>query len=84
MEEENLENISSQYLNNEQIKVYLEACLDHRITDFQELGDSQKINEDYDEEDEGDSDEVNLSMIDGLDRAIKRKWGKIIEKNIRQ
>ena len=47
MEEENLENISSQYLNNEQIKVYLEACLDHRITDFQELGDSQKINEDY-------------------------------------
>ena len=46
MEEENLENISSQYLNNEQIKVYLEACLDHRITDFQELGDSQKITED--------------------------------------
>lgn len=41
----------------------------------------QKINEENNEEDEGDSDEVDLSMIDGLDRAIKRKWGKIIEKN---
>ena len=41
----------------------------------------QKINEENNEENEGDSNEVDLSMIDGLDRAIKRKWGKIIEKN---
>ena len=34
-----MENISSQYLNNEQIKVYLEACLDHKITDFHVLPD---------------------------------------------
>ena len=31
MEDDNLENISSQYLNNEQIKVYLEACLESLI-----------------------------------------------------
>lgn len=42
---------------------------------------NEENEEDYDEYDEGDSDEVDMSMIDGLDRSIKRKWGKIIEKN---
>ena len=42
-----LENINSQYLSNEQIKLYLEACLDHRITDFQILKDSSDNKIDY-------------------------------------
>ena len=42
-----LENINSQYLSKEQIKLYLEACLDHRITDFQILKDSSDNKIDY-------------------------------------
>ena len=40
-----LENINSQYLSKEQIKLYLETCLDHRITDFQILKDSSMPDE---------------------------------------
>ena len=40
MEKKSMENISSQYLSNEQIKIYLEACLDQKIQDFQVLSDS--------------------------------------------
>ena len=38
-----MENISSQYLSNEQIKIYLEACLDQKIQDFQVLSDNKSI-----------------------------------------
>ena len=94
MEEENLENISSQYLNNEQIKVYLEACLDHRITDFQELGDSQKINEDYYDKEEFErlkqkkvfKDQDNLFyrvwvyQYEGLKELLKQPEEKILNR----
>ena len=30
-----MENINSDYLTDEQIRLYLEACLDHKITDFE-------------------------------------------------
>ena len=41
MEGENpMKNINSQYLSDDQIKLYLEACLDHKITDFQVINDS--------------------------------------------
>ena len=30
-----MENINSDYLTDEQIRLYLEACLDHKVTDFE-------------------------------------------------
>ena len=94
MEDDNLENISSQYLNNEQIKVYLEACLDHRITDFQVMNDSQKINEDYYNKDEFErlkkkrifKEQDNLFyrvwvyQYEGLKELLKQSEEKIINR----
>ena len=94
MEDDNFENISSQYLNNEQIKVYLEACLDHRITDFQVMNDSQKINEDYYNKDEFErlkkkrifKEQDNLFyrvwvyQYEGLKELLKQSEEKIINR----
>lgn len=44
MEKKSMENISSQYLSNEQIKIYLEACLDQKIKDFQVLSNNTSTN----------------------------------------
>ena len=30
-----MENINSDYLTDEQIRLYLEACLDHKVIDFE-------------------------------------------------
>ena len=30
-----MESINSDYLTNEQLRLYLEACLDHKVTDFE-------------------------------------------------
>ncbi len=39
MEKKTMENINSQYLSNDQIKIYLEACLDQKVQDFKVLSD---------------------------------------------
>ena len=30
-----MQNINSDYLTDEQIRLYLEACLDHKVTEFE-------------------------------------------------
>lgn len=42
-----MENINSNYLTDDQIRLYLEACLDHKITDFEVENDSSKDKFDY-------------------------------------
>lgn len=37
--EAKMRNINSEYLSDDQIKLYLEACLDHKITDFEVIND---------------------------------------------
>jgi hypothetical protein len=90
-----LENINSQYLSKEQIKLYLEACLDHRITDFQILKDSSdnKINYLNKEEFEHlknslkNSEEDNLFyrvwiyQYEGLKEFFKSNEDKLLNQN---
>ena len=42
-----MENINSNYLTDEQIRLYLEACLDHKITDFEVEPDTSREKFDY-------------------------------------
>ena len=42
-----MQNIDSNYLTDDQIRLYLEACLDHKITDFEVEPDSSKDKFDY-------------------------------------
>ena len=42
-----MENINSNYLTDDQIRLYLEACLDHKITDFEVEPDTSREKYDY-------------------------------------
>jgi len=42
-----MENINSNYLTDDQIRLYLEACLDHKITDFEVEPDTSREKFDY-------------------------------------
>lgn len=68
-----MENINSNYLTDEQIRLYLEACLDHKITDFEVENDNSKEKFDYTNPEEFKR-LVNNKCFSEQDNLFYRVW----------
>ena len=68
-----MQNIDSNYLTDDQIRLYLEACLDHKITDFEVEPDSSKDKFDYTNPEEFKR-LVNNKRFSEQDNLFYRVW----------
>ena len=68
-----MQNMDSNYLTDDQIRLYLEACLDHKVTDFEVEPDNSKEKFDYNNPEEFKR-LVNSKCFSEQDNLFYRVW----------
>ena len=68
-----MQNMDSNYLTDDQIRLYLEACLDHKVTDFEVEPDTSKEKFDYNNPEEFKR-LVNSKCYTEQDNLFYRVW----------